>query len=52
MKVVCAWCKKHLMGDVSDEKVSHGICEECHDRVTKEYEEAYNKIMKEFEDNE
>lgn len=52
MKVVCAWCKKHLNGDEDDKVVSHGICDECYDRATKEYEESYNKIMKEFKDNE
>jgi hypothetical protein len=29
MKVVCAWCGKHLEGDPDDKSVSHGICDDC-----------------------
>jgi hypothetical protein len=40
VKVICAWCKKVLKESLADvgggeneERVSHGICEEC----TKQY---------------
>ena len=29
LKVVCAWCGKHLKGSETADKVSHGICETC-----------------------
>lgn len=31
IKVVCAWCKKHLRGpaEASIERTSHGICDSC-----------------------
>lgn len=33
MKVVCAWCGKHLRGERSDPEVSHGICKQCLKRL-------------------
>lgn len=37
MKVVCAWCGKDLgEKEGSTEFVSHGICEECKDKASKE----------------
>jgi len=47
MKVYCAWCQK-LIREIpdpdgypegSDRPVSHGICPECLEKVTKEMEE-------------
>ncbi len=32
---VCAWCGKHL-GEVPGGGVTHGICERCERKVTKE----------------
>lgn len=29
MKLVCAWCRKHISGDPKDTEVSHGICARC-----------------------
>ena len=29
LKVVCAWCGKHLKGSETADEVSHGICEAC-----------------------
>lgn len=29
LKVVCAWCGKHLKGSEAADQVSHGICEKC-----------------------
>ena len=35
MKIVCAWCGKHIgERDSQDvEEVSHGVCEECLDKM-------------------
>ena len=29
VKLVCAWCKRHLNGHTEAERVSHGICVNC-----------------------
>ena len=29
MKVICAWCPKHISGDPDDPGISHGSCEPC-----------------------
>ena len=29
LKVVCAWCGKHLRGSETADEVSHGICASC-----------------------
>jgi hypothetical protein len=29
VKVICAWCKKHMRGKHDAEKTSHGICDKC-----------------------
>lgn len=29
VKVVCAWCGKHMRGDEDNPHVSHSICESC-----------------------
>ena len=34
IKVVCAWCKCHMKGDVNATNVSHGICDKCFKAVT------------------
>lgn len=38
MRVECAWCGKFLRMSkcISPGKISHGICEECKERVLKE----------------
>lgn len=33
LKVVCAWCKVHMRGDVNNTNVSHGICKVCFNKV-------------------
>lgn len=35
MTVLCAWCGKHLKGseDGNDERISHGICKGCSDKL-------------------
>lgn len=35
IKVVCAWCGKHMRGDKDAAQISHGICAECKDIVTR-----------------
>ncbi len=35
MKVVCAWCKDVMRPGPAD-PVSHGICEECRNKILKE----------------
>ena len=44
MKMVCAWCSKHLSGPEDGEE-SHGICKPCADKLVKEYDEddRYNR---------
>ncbi len=37
MRVVCAWCGKHLRGSETAERVSHGICKECREREETTY---------------
>ena len=40
MKIECAWCQKP-MGEkdpLNDERVSHGICKQCSDKMFKEIE--------------
>ena len=32
MKVVCAWCKRHMKGYEDAPSVSHGICPACADK--------------------
>lgn len=29
VKVVCAWCRKHISGPKQTKLVTHGICDEC-----------------------
>ncbi|KKM97309.1 hypothetical protein LCGC14_1169310 [marine sediment metagenome] len=36
MRVICSWCGKD-MGEkepLDNEEISHGICEECQERLT------------------
>jgi hypothetical protein len=34
MKIVCAWCRKTLQDELADDpRVSHGICQDCKDRI-------------------
>ena len=35
MKVICAWCNKHLRGPEDAELISHGICPECKEKELK-----------------
>ena len=45
MKVVCAWCDKD-MGEKDGkgvEGISHGICEECLEKVLKERNDATHR---------
>jgi len=41
MKTICAWCKKHLSG--SGDKISHGICKECKEKLENEHKKKENK---------
>lgn len=43
IKVVCAWCGKHMNGDKNAEEVSHGMCDKCY----KEYEKQLEELEKE-----
>ena len=43
MKVICAWCGKHLSGKKNDPDVSHGICNSCKKKVEKEKDEYLKK---------
>lgn len=36
MKLVCAWCKR-VIRNGKKETVSHGICQECVERVAKDH---------------
>lgn len=46
MKVVCAWCNELLKCDLSDQAVSHGICDQCLAEQMKEYEPTpYEQVM-------
>ena len=37
LTVICAWCRKLLMiGQMGVKPVSHGICEECAEKFTRE----------------
>ena len=41
LEVVCAWCGKHLgwkdgKGEIG---ISHGICDECKEKILGEYKE-------------
>jgi hypothetical protein len=29
MKVICAWCRRHLAGHPDDYHITHGICGLC-----------------------
>lgn len=40
LKVECAWCKAHLSGPL-DGVVSHGVCETCKAKMTKELHDYY-----------
>lgn len=40
MKLVCAWCGAVLRAGSQQEKVSHGICQDCADVLYKEAEDA------------
>lgn len=38
MKTICAWCKKLMAGDESDDgKVTHGICRECEEKLSNDH---------------
>ena len=37
LKVICAWCGKHLEGSEDADEVSHGICEVCREGVIAEF---------------
>ena len=37
LKVVCAWCGKHLKGSETAGDVSHGICEACQTKTVADY---------------
>jgi hypothetical protein len=44
MRKICAWCKKDMgnapSGNNTDGIVSHGICEECVDRIFAQQQEG------------
>jgi LSD1 subclass zinc finger protein len=29
MKIICAWCKRHLHGDPGARQITHSICLDC-----------------------
>lgn len=33
MKVQCAWCGRRISGPDEHPVVSHGICQDCHDKM-------------------
>ena len=37
LKVVCAWCGKHLKGSETAVEVSHGICDACQTKTEADY---------------
>lgn len=50
MKVVCAWCDKHLRGPEDAPQVSHGICMPCREREEKECRKLAPANFKEWVD--
>ena len=57
MRLVCAWCNITLghTGQVSDDRISHGICPLCYDQQMREIradaEERRQKETEEFRRN-
>jgi hypothetical protein len=40
MRIVCAWCDKHLTGDRNEKlNISHGLCNTCGDKIKREIEQ-------------
>jgi len=35
VKVVCAWCGRHMRGPKNAELVSHGLCKKCEKMLDK-----------------
>ena len=46
VKVVCSWCKK-VMKEGPEDRVSHGVCEECLEKHFPETGEEKSKEEKE-----
>jgi len=46
MKIVCAWCKKELgeKEPLDDPRISHGICEECKQKMQQELKQYEKEI--------
>ena len=39
MKRICAWCNKYMGGDPKSTIITHGICEDCAEKMLEEGEE-------------
>lgn len=45
MLIICAWCSKHLTGDINEKlNISHGMCKTCSNKLKRELEQM--KISK------
>ena len=46
MKIVCAWCLRDLGKKPGPEgKMSHGMCDQCREKIEREMEETCNIIV-------